>query len=32
MPGSIPGFWIELRGMWNKNITDLNAKEIADAQ
>jgi len=24
--------WIELRGMWNKNITDLNAKEIADAQ
>jgi sugar phosphate isomerase/epimerase len=24
--------WIELRGMWDKNITDLNAKEIADAQ
>ncbi|HVW76095.1 MAG TPA: sugar phosphate isomerase/epimerase family protein [Alloacidobacterium sp.] len=24
--------WIELRGMWNKNITDLNAKEIADAR
>jgi L-ribulose-5-phosphate 3-epimerase len=24
--------WIELRGMWNKNITELNAKEIADAQ
>jgi len=24
--------WIELRGMWKKNITELNAKEIADAQ
>lgn len=24
--------WIELRGMWNKNITDLNAKEIDDAR
>jgi len=24
--------WIELRGMWNKNITDLNATEIADAR
>jgi L-ribulose-5-phosphate 3-epimerase len=24
--------WIELRGMWNKNITELNEKEIADAQ
>lgn len=24
--------WIELRGMWNKNITDLDAKQIADAQ
>jgi L-ribulose-5-phosphate 3-epimerase len=24
--------WIELRGMWNKNITELNDKEIADAQ
>jgi len=24
--------WIELRGMWNKNITDLNASEIAEAQ
>ena len=24
--------WIELRGMWNKNITELNAKEISDAQ
>lgn len=24
--------WIELRGMWNKNITALNSKEIADAQ
>lgn len=24
--------WIELRGMWNKNITELNAQEIADAQ
>jgi L-ribulose-5-phosphate 3-epimerase len=24
--------WIELRGMWNKNITDLNAQEIAEAQ
>ena len=23
--------WIELRGMWNKNITELNAKELADA-
>ena len=23
--------WIELRGMWNKNITDLDAKEIAVA-
>src|ERR1700749_2027619 len=24
--------WIELRGMWKKNITELNAKEIAEAQ
>src|SRR5271155_5924558 len=24
--------WIELRGMWDKNITELNAKQIADAQ
>ena len=24
--------WIELRGMWNKNITELNDKEIADAR
>jgi L-ribulose-5-phosphate 3-epimerase len=24
--------WIEIRGMWNKNITDLNATEIADAR
>jgi sugar phosphate isomerase/epimerase len=24
--------WIELRGMWNKNIVNLDAKEIADAQ
>lgn len=24
--------WIELRGMWNKNITDLNAEEIAESQ
>jgi sugar phosphate isomerase/epimerase len=24
--------WIELRGMWNKNISDLDAKEIADAR
>jgi sugar phosphate isomerase/epimerase len=24
--------WIEIRGMWNKNVTDLSAKEIADAQ
>jgi L-ribulose-5-phosphate 3-epimerase len=24
--------WIELRGMWNKNITELHPKEIADAQ
>jgi len=24
--------WIELRSMWNKNITDLTPKEIADAQ
>lgn len=24
--------WIELRGMWNKNITDLNEKEIADSK
>lgn len=24
--------WIELRGMWNKNITELDPKEIADAQ
>lgn len=24
--------WIELRGMWNKNITDLNDKEIAESQ
>lgn len=24
--------WIELRGMWDKNITDLDAKQIADAQ
>ncbi len=23
--------WIELRGMWNKNVTDLNAKEVAEA-
>src|ERR1700760_328965 len=24
--------WIEIRGMWNKNVTELSAKEIADAQ
>ena len=24
--------WIELRGMWNKNILDLDAKEISEAQ
>ena len=24
--------WIELRGMWNKNIVNLNDKEIADAK
>jgi L-ribulose-5-phosphate 3-epimerase len=24
--------WIELRSMWNKNVTELNAKEVADAQ
>ena len=24
--------WIELRGMWNKNITELNAKEVSDAR
>src|SRR5580698_5228734 len=24
--------WIELRGMWNKNIVNLDAKEIAEAQ
>jgi L-ribulose-5-phosphate 3-epimerase len=24
--------WMELRGMWNKNIVNLDAKEIADAQ
>jgi sugar phosphate isomerase/epimerase len=24
--------WIELRGMWNKNITELDATQIADAQ
>jgi len=24
--------WIELRGMWNKNIVNLEAKEIAEAQ
>src|SRR5690349_2703879 len=24
--------WIELRGMWNKNITELNAKEVDDAR
>jgi L-ribulose-5-phosphate 3-epimerase len=24
--------WIELRGMWNKNVVNLDAKEIADAQ
>jgi sugar phosphate isomerase/epimerase len=24
--------WIELRGLWNKNIVDLDAKEIAEAQ
>ncbi len=24
--------WIELRSMWNKNITDLDAKEIAESQ
>lgn len=24
--------WIELRAMWGKNVTDLNAKEIADSQ
>src|SRR5260370_28245937 len=24
--------WIELRGMWNKNILDLDANEIAEAQ
>ncbi|HEX3663441.1 MAG TPA: sugar phosphate isomerase/epimerase family protein [Acidobacteriaceae bacterium] len=24
--------WIELRGMWNKNITDLDANQIAESQ
>jgi sugar phosphate isomerase/epimerase len=24
--------WIELRGMWNKNITELNDKEVGDAK
>src|ERR1700743_1623820 len=24
--------WIELRSMWNKNVTDLDAKQIAEAQ
>jgi L-ribulose-5-phosphate 3-epimerase len=24
--------WIELRGMWNKNISDLDSKEIAEAR
>jgi sugar phosphate isomerase/epimerase len=24
--------WIELRSMWNKNVTELNAKEVADAK
>jgi sugar phosphate isomerase/epimerase len=24
--------WIELRGMWNKNVTDLSEKEIEDAR
>ncbi len=24
--------WIELRGMWNKNITDLDAQQIAEAR
>lgn len=24
--------WIELRGMWNKNLTDLDANELAEAQ
>jgi L-ribulose-5-phosphate 3-epimerase len=24
--------WIELRSMWNKNVTELNAKQIADAK
>jgi sugar phosphate isomerase/epimerase len=24
--------WVELRGMWNKNILDLDAKEIAEAR
>jgi len=24
--------WIELRGMWNKNIVNLDAKEVADAR
>src|SRR5512142_2989404 len=24
--------WIELRGMWNKNVTNLNQKELDDAR
>jgi sugar phosphate isomerase/epimerase len=24
--------WVELRGMWNKNVLDLDAKEIAESQ
>src|ERR1035441_9655534 len=24
--------WIELRSMWNKNVTELNAKELGDAK
>jgi L-ribulose-5-phosphate 3-epimerase len=24
--------WIEIRGMWNKNVSDLNSTEIADAR
>src|ERR1700742_3744545 len=24
--------WIELRSMWDKNVTELDAKQIADAQ
>ena len=32
MSGDFGLQWIELRSMWNKNVTELDAKEVDDAR